>query len=82
MAVYQRQPKTEIMVHSDQVSQYGSGDYIAFMRALNLVPSMSRRGNSLDNAVAESFFTTIKNVLWNERYMQQEKMRNLRKRIF
>lgn len=60
MAVYQRQPKTEVMVHSDQGSQYGSGDYLAFMKAHNLVPSMSRRGNGHDNAVAESFFATIK----------------------
>jgi len=60
MAVYQRQPKTEVMVHSDQGSQYGSSDYLAFMKAHNLVPSMSRQGNCHDNAVAESFFATIK----------------------
>ena len=60
MAVYQRQPKTEVIVHSDQGSQYGSSDYLAFMKAHNLVPSMSRRGNCHDNAVAESFFATIK----------------------
>lgn len=60
MAVYQRQPKSEVLVHSDQGSQYGSGDYLAFMKEHNLVPSMSRRGNCHDNAVAESFFATIK----------------------
>jgi len=60
MAVYQRQPKSEVMVHSDQGSQYGSADYLAFMKANNLIPSMSRRGNCHDNAVAESFFATIK----------------------
>ena len=60
MAVYQRQPKSEVMVHSDQGSQYGSADYLAFMKEHNLVPSMSRRGNCHDNAVAESFFATIK----------------------
>lgn len=60
MAVYQRQPKAEVMVHSDQGSQYGSADYLAFMKEHNLVPSMSRAGNYNDNAVAESFFATIK----------------------
>ena len=60
MAVYQRQPKSEVMVHSDQGSQYGSADYLAFLKEHNLIPSMSRRGNYHDNAVAESFFSTIK----------------------
>lgn len=60
MAVYQRQPSSEVMVHSDQGSQYGSADYLAFLKEHNLTPSMSRRGNCHDNAVAESFFATIK----------------------
>ncbi|MGR6778093.1 IS3 family transposase [Moritella viscosa] len=60
MAVYQRQPKSEVMVHTDQGSQYGSSDYLALMKEHKLVPSMSRRGNCHDNAVAESFFATIK----------------------
>ena len=60
MAVYQCQPKAEVMVHSDQGSQYGSADYLAFLKEHNLVPSMSRAGSFHDNAVAESFFATIK----------------------
>jgi putative transposase len=60
MAVYQRQPKSTVMVHTDQGSQYGSADYLALMKEHNLKPSMSRRGNCHDNAVAESFFATIK----------------------
>ena len=60
MVVYQRQPKAEVMVHSDQGSQYGSADYLAFMKEHNLVSSMSRAGNCHDNALAESFFATIK----------------------
>lgn len=67
MAVYQRQPKSEVLVHSDQGSQYGSGDYLAFMKEHNLVPSMSRRGNCHDNAVAESFFATIKKRIVKKR---------------
>jgi len=60
MAVYRRQPKQEVLVHSDQGSQYGSADYLAFLKENKLRPSMSRRGNCHDNAVAESFFATIK----------------------
>jgi putative transposase len=40
--------------------QYGSADCLASMRENNLEPSMSRRGNCHDNAVAESFFSTFK----------------------
>ena len=47
-------------MYSDQGSQYGSQDYLDFMKANNLKPSMSRRGNCHDNAVAESFFSTLK----------------------
>jgi putative transposase len=41
MAVYQRQPKADVMVHSDQGSQCGSADYLAFMTEHNDVPLMS-----------------------------------------
>jgi putative transposase len=60
MAVWKRQPKATVLVHSDQGSQYSSADYVAFLQANNLKPSMSRRGNCHDNAVAESFFATFK----------------------
>jgi putative transposase len=59
-AVWRRKPKRNVMIHSDQGSQYGSRDYLDFMRDHNLEPSMSRRGNCWDNAVAESFFATLK----------------------
>jgi putative transposase len=60
MAVWKRQPKATVLVHSDQGSQYSSADYVAFLQANNLKPSMRRRGNCHDNAVAESFFATFK----------------------
>ncbi|EOT6110638.1 TPA: IS3 family transposase [Escherichia coli] len=60
MAVWRRKPDGEVIVHSDQGSQYGSDDWQRFCRANNLVPSMSRRGNCWDNAVAESFFSSLK----------------------
>ncbi|HGE8441232.1 TPA: IS3 family transposase [Serratia marcescens] len=60
MAVWRRRPDSEVIVHSDQGCQYGSDDWQRFCRANNLAPSMSRRGNCWDNAVAESFFSSLK----------------------
>jgi len=59
MAVKRRRPK-QALIHSDQGSQYGSDDWIRFCRSHQLEPSMSRRGNCWDNAVAESFFSSLK----------------------
>ena len=59
MAVIERRPKGTI-IHSDQGSQYGSDDWRRFCRSNKLEPSMSRRGNCWDNAVAESFFGSLK----------------------
>ncbi|MGU3448313.1 IS3 family transposase [Enterobacteriaceae bacterium C34A] len=60
MAVWRRKPDGEVIVHSDQGSQYGSDDWQRFCRANHLAPGMSRRGNCWDNAVAESFFSSLK----------------------
>jgi putative transposase len=60
MAVWRRKPKNRVIVHSDQGSQYGSDDWMRFCRDNNLDTSMSRRGNCYDNAVAESFFSSLK----------------------
>lgn len=51
MAVKERHPQ-ETIIHSDQGSQYGSGDWRRFCLSNSLKPSMSRRGNCWDNAVA------------------------------
>ena len=60
MAVWRRNPKNEVLVHSDQGSQYTSHDWADFLEAHGLEGSMSRRGNCHDNAVAESFFQLLK----------------------
>lgn len=60
MAVTRRRPTQPVLVHSDQGSQYGSDDWRRFCQAHQLEPSMSRRGNCWDNAVAESFFSSLK----------------------
>jgi putative transposase len=59
MAVRRRKPQ-HVLIHSDQGSQFGSDAWRRFCRAHHLEPSMSRRGNCWDNAVAESFFSSLK----------------------
>jgi len=60
MAVWRRKPKRKVLIHSDQGAQYGSDDWVRFCREHDLEPSMSRRGNCWDNAVVESFFSSLK----------------------
>jgi len=48
------------LFHSDRGSQYASKDFRATLAPLGLVASMSRKGNCWDNAVAESFFATLR----------------------
>ena len=59
-AVWRRKPKTKVTIHSDQGSQFTSREWQVFLAQHNLEPSMSRRGNCHDNAVAESFFQLLK----------------------
>lgn len=58
-AVRCRRPR-KALIHSDQGTQYGSDAWQRFCKANHLEPSMSRRGNCWDNAVAESFFSSLK----------------------
>jgi putative transposase len=60
MAVWRRKPTSKVIIHSDQGSQFTSLEWHAFLKTHNPEPSMSRRGNCYDNAVAESFFHLLK----------------------
>ncbi|HHC1547755.1 TPA: IS3 family transposase [Klebsiella pneumoniae] len=60
MAVWRRNPQKQVLVHSDQGSQYASHEWQSFLKSHGLEGSMSRRGNCHDNAVAESFFQLLK----------------------
>ena len=60
MAIWRRQPKTPVLVHSGHGAQYTSRDWLDFLKEHRLEVSMSRRGNCHDNAVAESFFSSMK----------------------
>lgn len=59
MAVRRRRPRSAV-IHSDQGTQYGSDAWRRFCRSNHLEPSMSCKGNCWDNAVAESFFSSLK----------------------
>ncbi len=63
MALKRRCPGIGLLHHSDQGCTYASEDYQDLLEARGLVCSMSRRGNCWDNAVMESFFSTVKSEL-------------------
>ncbi|MSO50095.1 MAG: IS3 family transposase, partial [Acidobacteria bacterium] len=63
MALKRRGPGAGLLHHSDQGSPYASEDYRDRLAARGVVCSMSRRGNCYDNAVMESFFSTVKSEL-------------------
>ena len=63
MATARLESADSVILHSDQGSQYSSYDYTKLAKVHNITLSMSRRGNCYDNAVAESFFKTLKKEL-------------------
>ena len=64
-ALEQRELKPGAMFHSDRGVQYASKAFRKILAAYDCVQSMSRKGNCWDNAVAESFFKTIKSEALN-----------------
>lgn len=62
-AIFRRQPGRGLIVHSDRGVQYASSDFREILRKRGFIQSMSRRGNCWDNAVAESFFHSLKTQL-------------------
>jgi putative transposase len=67
MAIWRRKPKNSSIIQSDQGSQFGSDEFARWRKDNRLSPGMSRRGNCWDNAVAESFFSSLKNKLIKKR---------------
>ena len=81
MAIWQRKPKAGLVVHSDQGVQYASHQYRRRLRLNKFVGSMSKKGCCWDNAVAESFFGSLKQerVHWRNyrtRYTAQQDVLN------
>ncbi len=59
-AIWKRKPSRGLIFHSDRGSQYASDSYQKILKTHGILPSMSRKGDCWDNAVAESFFHTLK----------------------
>jgi putative transposase len=73
MALWRRGFPRGILFHSDRGSQYCSNDYQKMLKLFGFTCSMSRKGNCWDNAVAESFFHSIKTeLIYTERYATRE----------
>lgn len=73
MALWRRGFPRGVLCHSDRGSQYCSDDYQKMLKAYGLICNMSRKGNCWDNAVAESFFHSIKTeLIYTERYATRE----------
>jgi putative transposase len=67
MAIDQRQPEPGLLHHSDRGTTYASGTYQDVLAQRGIVCSMSRKGNCWDNAVVESFFSTLDIECANQR---------------
>lgn len=59
-AILNRKPEDKLIFHSDRGSQYSCGAFSDQLKKIGAIQSMSRKGNCWDNAVAESFFKTLK----------------------
>ena len=76
MALWPRRMPKGVVVHSDRGSQYCSRVYQALLAKHDLISSMSGKGNCHDNAVAESFFHTLKvEMVHGESFATREDMR-------
>ena len=71
-ALWRRRPGQGLLVHSDRGVQYASADFRNLLKENKFVQSMSRKGNCWDNAVAESFFHTLKTQLIYHRKFQDQ----------
>jgi len=77
MAIKQRTNVKGLVHHSDRGVQYASDDYRAALKARGIECSMSRRATCWDNAVAESFFGTLKNeLIYRRPWLDRETVRD------
>lgn len=77
MAVERQQPGSGLIHHSDRGSTYASQRYRDLLTGHGMISSMSRKKDCWDNAVAESFFSTLKNELvWGADYANRQEARS------
>ncbi len=73
MAISHRNPLKGLLWHTDRGSQYASYSHKDLLEKYGITQSMSRKGNCWDNAVAESFFKTLKSDLVYKTYFYTKK---------
>jgi putative transposase len=73
MALQHRNPPRGLLWHTDRGSQYASYSHKELLNQNGIIQSMSRKGNCWDNAVAESFFKTLKSNLVYQKYFYTKK---------
>ena len=77
MAIERRQPEPGLIHHTDQGTLYATAAYREILRRHHMLPSMSRKGDCYDNAVAESFFSNLKNELtWDRDFKTRSAARS------
>ena len=76
MAIKNKPRKEKVLLHSDQGSTYRADNYLSLFKTNNIQQSMSAKGDCYDNAVAESFFGTLKTELvYEQTYLSREQAR-------
>lgn len=76
MAIEHRRPTPGLVHHTDQGILYATSAYRAILTQQRMIPSMSRKGDCYDNAVAESFFSNLKNELtWHHDFRSRDEAR-------
>lgn len=70
MALWQRQDRAAVILHSDRGCQFTSGEYQRFLKGHNLIQSMSAVGSCADNASMEGFFGMLKRERVNRKIYQ------------
>lgn len=77
MAIWQRKPARGLIWHTDRGSQYASHSHLKIINEHGIIQSMSRKGDCWDNAVAESFFHTLKSeLIYQSKFKTREEAKN------
>jgi len=78
MSIWKRKPQKGLIWHSDRGSQYASDSHRSILKDHGIIQSMSKKGDCWDNAVAESFFHTLKTELTNHcQFNNQKEAKNV-----
>jgi putative transposase len=79
MAIRTRQPSPGLIMHTDRGSQYASAKFQQLLKTNGMLSSMSRKGDPWDNAVAESFFKTLKmeRIYWRHYLTRDDARRDI-----